>query len=258
METPRKPYSGIYRKLVLAFDIGTTYSGISYSVLDPGQIPEIKGVTRYCDSQSLLLSQSWRNHIYRFPAQMAGGDLKIPSILYYDRQGNLKAIGAEAAQPSIADQAEDKGWVKVEWHVQICLLPVNNADHQMLGSSFIYCQRPRRHFIIKTVLATFLHCQIFQISPFATCWEIFYSIFINAPGPIWKKYLPSALLCGIRSKGVWNTSSLTQTTGEVFSRARCDMLPSLLSLFLTPTTDTIASVLSRKVRQACISASETV
>jgi len=31
---------------LLAFDIGTTYSGISFAVLDPGQVPEIKPVTR--------------------------------------------------------------------------------------------------------------------------------------------------------------------------------------------------------------------
>jgi hypothetical protein len=43
----RNPYHGLRRKLVLAFDVGTTYSGVSYSVLDPGVIPQIKGVTRY-------------------------------------------------------------------------------------------------------------------------------------------------------------------------------------------------------------------
>lgn len=58
----RSPYTGACRKLVLAFDVGTTYSGISYrysstsiitssitfpcSILDPGQVPEIKGITR--------------------------------------------------------------------------------------------------------------------------------------------------------------------------------------------------------------------
>jgi hypothetical protein len=64
----RSVYRGARRKLVLAFDVGTTYSGISYryilhchavnrvviqvadacldSLLDPGQVPEIKGVTR--------------------------------------------------------------------------------------------------------------------------------------------------------------------------------------------------------------------
>jgi hypothetical protein len=60
----RKVYAGSRRRLVLAFDIGTTYSGISFrlvycvskvvfdptvshSILDPGQVPQIKAVTRY-------------------------------------------------------------------------------------------------------------------------------------------------------------------------------------------------------------------
>lgn len=44
---PRQPYRGPSRKIVLAFDIGTTFSGVSYSILDPGEVPQIKGVTRY-------------------------------------------------------------------------------------------------------------------------------------------------------------------------------------------------------------------
>ena len=70
MSTARSAFHGRGRKLVLAFDVGTTYSGISYryvnsqtevigatllfvfdnSVLDPGVIPEIKGVTRWVDT----------------------------------------------------------------------------------------------------------------------------------------------------------------------------------------------------------------
>ena len=66
--TSRSVYRGARRKLVLAFDVGTTYSGISYryippchavnrffiqvgdaclnSLLDPGQVPEVKGITK--------------------------------------------------------------------------------------------------------------------------------------------------------------------------------------------------------------------
>lgn len=43
---PRKPFEGLARKLVLAFDVGTTYSGVSYCILDPGEIPKILGVAR--------------------------------------------------------------------------------------------------------------------------------------------------------------------------------------------------------------------
>ena len=40
-----KPYTGP-TKLVVAFDVGTTFSGISYCILEQGQVPEIHGVTR--------------------------------------------------------------------------------------------------------------------------------------------------------------------------------------------------------------------
>ena len=43
----RKPYQGRLRELVVAFDVGTTYSGVSYAILDPGEIPKIQGVTRF-------------------------------------------------------------------------------------------------------------------------------------------------------------------------------------------------------------------
>ncbi|KAF8959248.1 hypothetical protein BDZ97DRAFT_1402193 [Flammula alnicola] len=93
----RAIYRGSRRKLVLAFDIGTTYSGVSYSILDPGQIPEIKGVTR-------------------FPAQeKTGGTSKIPTIIYYDRSGTVRAVGAEAAREGVCEEAADNQWVKAEW-----------------------------------------------------------------------------------------------------------------------------------------------
>jgi len=46
MATPRARYSGPSRKLVVAFDIGTTFSGAAYAFLDPGQFPQIRSVTR--------------------------------------------------------------------------------------------------------------------------------------------------------------------------------------------------------------------
>ncbi|EIW80615.1 hypothetical protein CONPUDRAFT_125441 [Coniophora puteana RWD-64-598 SS2] len=93
----RQPYKGLSRKLVLAFDVGTTFSGVSYCILDPGEVPKIQGVSRY-------------------PAQeQVGGDSKIPSILYYDRNQQARAIGAEALQENIIEKAEEEGWTKVEW-----------------------------------------------------------------------------------------------------------------------------------------------
>ncbi|KAK0448967.1 uncharacterized protein EV420DRAFT_836050 [Desarmillaria tabescens] len=90
----RKPYNGTERKLVIAMDLGTTFSGVSYSILDPGRVPEIKGVTR-------------------FPSQEhVGGDAKIPTIMYYDQDGSVKAVGAEALKQNVIEDAEDEGWLK--------------------------------------------------------------------------------------------------------------------------------------------------
>ncbi|KAM6495193.1 hypothetical protein JOM56_009816 [Amanita muscaria] len=89
------PYSGPHRKLVIAIDVGTRFSGVSYSILDPGFVPEIHGVTR-------------------FPGQIHGG-LKIPTVIYYDTNGVAQAIGAEAVQDFIDEIAEENGWKKASW-----------------------------------------------------------------------------------------------------------------------------------------------
>lgn len=42
----RQPYKGLQKKLVIAFDVGTTFSGVSYAVLIPGEPPLVQGVTQ--------------------------------------------------------------------------------------------------------------------------------------------------------------------------------------------------------------------
>ncbi|KAJ7126910.1 hypothetical protein C8R44DRAFT_912183 [Mycena epipterygia] len=92
----RKPYSGPVRSLVLAIDVGTTFSGVSYAILEPGEVPKIHGVTR-------------------FPGQEhVAGNCKIPSILWYDARGKMVAAGAEAETSTNLSQAEDEGWIKAE------------------------------------------------------------------------------------------------------------------------------------------------
>jgi len=136
--TSRAAYDGTRRKIVLGFDVGTTYSGISYrqvkclsplvglwktliyksrSILDPGQMPGIKGVTKYEISAFMLdcFSSSLCNPT-RFPAQETiSGASKIPTIIYYDKNGHVKAVGAEATKDGIYETAMDQGWVKAEW-----------------------------------------------------------------------------------------------------------------------------------------------
>ncbi|KAF8552720.1 hypothetical protein OG21DRAFT_1498210 [Imleria badia] len=92
----RKPYAGLTRQLVLAFDIGTTYSGISYCILQPGEIPQPQSVMK-------------------FPGQGQVGDFKVPSVMYYDSKGNLKKVGYEATKDEVTEIAITEGWVKLEW-----------------------------------------------------------------------------------------------------------------------------------------------
>lgn len=51
---------------------------------------------------------------FSYPGQ-ENGDFKIPSILYYTPEGNVRAVGAEAASPALRLEAEDDDLVFVEW-----------------------------------------------------------------------------------------------------------------------------------------------
>lgn len=118
----RRPYEGSQRKLALAFDVGTTFSGVSYTLLDPGEVPRILTVTRRVLSEiSYIWGLILSIFLFRYPAQEnVGSDSKIPTILYYDRRGSMCAAGAEAMQESIIERAEDEGWHKAEW----CVVPI--------------------------------------------------------------------------------------------------------------------------------------
>jgi hypothetical protein len=51
----------------------------------------------------------------RFPGHEHISDAsKIPTIIYYDRNGKVQAVGAEAMREGIYEQAEDEQWVKAE------------------------------------------------------------------------------------------------------------------------------------------------
>ena len=51
------PYKGTARKVVLAIDIGTTFSGAAYCVLDPGEVPKVISVTR-CARDNIYSSRT--------------------------------------------------------------------------------------------------------------------------------------------------------------------------------------------------------
>ncbi|KAF7324469.1 hypothetical protein MKEN_00487500 [Mycena kentingensis (nom. inval.)] len=107
---PRKAFSESSAKLVLGIDLGTMYSGISFSILEPGKVPTILPVTRFP------------------PQEHIGGDSKVRSLAYYDSAGIAKALGAEALQESVEEQAEVKNWNKAEWfklHLRPATVPID-------------------------------------------------------------------------------------------------------------------------------------
>ncbi|KZT00777.1 uncharacterized protein LAESUDRAFT_665281 [Laetiporus sulphureus 93-53] len=143
----RKPYRGLTRSLVLALDIGTTFSGVSYAILEPGEVPQIHGVTR-------------------FPGQEhVAGNSKIPSIMYYDWEGKLRAAGAQADNASVVAQAEDEDWIKTELFklrlrprtmklklngMRFAPLPPGKTAVDVFGDFLAYLFRCTREFIVDT------------------------------------------------------------------------------------------------------------
>ncbi|KAH9912671.1 uncharacterized protein B0H18DRAFT_942250 [Fomitopsis serialis] len=93
-------YLGTTRKLVLAIDVGTTYSGVSFCVLDPGKVPEVHSVIRYPGQEG----------------ENKARDTKIPSVLYYDEDGEVRAAGAEAVSDGTLLEAEEQEWNRAEWY----------------------------------------------------------------------------------------------------------------------------------------------
>ena len=69
-----------------------------------------------------------------------GGDSKIPTILYYDQQGNVCAAGDEANQEGIEQIAEEEEWTKAEWYGD-CFYGANETTH--LVSRFKLHLRPK-------------------------------------------------------------------------------------------------------------------
>jgi hypothetical protein len=59
--------------------------------------------------------------IFRFPAQeIIEGASKIPTVIYYDKKGRVKAIGAETLKDDIYEAAIEGDWYKAEWYASSC------------------------------------------------------------------------------------------------------------------------------------------
>ncbi|KAL5485836.1 hypothetical protein ACEPAI_6878 [Sanghuangporus weigelae] len=99
-----KRYTGNKTSIVIGIDVGTTFSGVSYSILRPNVVPEVQQVTKFSD-QSV-------------------GHSKIPSIIYYDLDDYAapKAIGAATTKDMVISEAMEKEWFKAE-HFKMHLRP---------------------------------------------------------------------------------------------------------------------------------------
>ncbi|KIL57674.1 hypothetical protein M378DRAFT_171507 [Amanita muscaria Koide BX008] len=93
----RQPYSGTERTLVIAIDVGTTFSGVSYALLNPGVVPQIQPVTQFLGQRE------------------PRGDSKVPSVVCYSQDGTVVAAGAETDPKTNDALAEMDDIIRVEW-----------------------------------------------------------------------------------------------------------------------------------------------
>lgn len=62
--------------------------------------------------------------MYRFPGQgQSGGDSKIPTVIIYNKDGDVQAVGAEAVdlEERLGGILEDSGLTKARWYRYICI-----------------------------------------------------------------------------------------------------------------------------------------
>ncbi|KAM6497401.1 hypothetical protein JOM56_007874 [Amanita muscaria] len=147
----RQPYSGTERKLVIAIDVGTTFSGVSYALLDPGVVPQIQPVTQFVGQRE------------------PRGDSKVPSIVCYSQDGTVIAVGAETDPEMNHELAEMDDVIRVEWfklHLRppqlvpsqkfeiqkLCSLPKNKTPVQVFGDFLKYLFQSTKTYIMDSEL----------------------------------------------------------------------------------------------------------
>ncbi|KIL55734.1 hypothetical protein M378DRAFT_134141 [Amanita muscaria Koide BX008] len=100
------PYIGTEKLLVIGIDVGTTLSGVSYALLEPGKVPRIRPVTRFSGQRE------------------ENGKSKICSVVCYDKDGNVIAVGPET-DPEVNPMLSEIDDVRqAEWSV--CEINVNH------------------------------------------------------------------------------------------------------------------------------------
>ena len=72
----------------------------------------------------------------RFPGQVkVGDDSKIPSVVCYDKDGNVVAVGSETNADTNPELVEVEGFVRAEWYAPTLFQQTLLNDN--IGSSYI-------------------------------------------------------------------------------------------------------------------------
>ncbi|KAG8902814.1 hypothetical protein FRB99_004081 [Tulasnella sp. 403] len=139
----RPPYEGTKTSLIISIDLGTTYSGASYSILRPGEVPEVYDVIGYEGQEDRQ------------------ANTKVPTVLYYDYNGGLVACGSEN-RDEVASHDE---YIKVEWFKLLLrpaalaaslpgmpdiTLPPNRTIVDVIADFLRYMNRCVREYICRT------------------------------------------------------------------------------------------------------------
>ncbi|TFK51568.1 hypothetical protein OE88DRAFT_1801563 [Heliocybe sulcata] len=133
----RKPYAGKGRRLVVAIDVGTTFTAASFCILQEGRIPKFEEAT---------------------------ADAKVPSVLYYDKEGRAQAFAAETDDEDVIMEAESNEWYKTAWwklhlrpgHLPIIkdlalpALPVRKSVEDVFADYLGYIQTQVKEYITTT------------------------------------------------------------------------------------------------------------
>ncbi|PWN39971.1 hypothetical protein IE81DRAFT_325981 [Ceraceosorus guamensis] len=134
------PYRGQSKRLVIAVDLGTTYSGASYCILTPGKTPEIAEVTAF--------------------SGQANGASKVPTEVGYSVEGVPCFFGAECSFAPNAMQLANAGGQVARWfklHLKPAHLSLSVAQDDAsnpLLAPIPFGLKPQK------VLADFLHYMV--------------------------------------------------------------------------------------------------
>lgn len=160
----------------------------------------------------------WTHHCVRFPAQEhASGSSKIPTILYYDQAGEVRALGAEATNEGIFEEAEDGGWMKVEWYAVCDAIWFSLWGLQLkLGSN---CTFDRTHNLPSTSLSNSLLSH--QRKLLSKSSPTFSDICSSVRSPTFSKLTRMVTFYGHLLSTISTMYFLIRTAGKAFSRRKC-------------------------------------